>query len=81
MSALNIILLELHVYTYCLFLYVVNSVCQLGALRLVGGRNNLEGRVEVCLGNRWGTICDDFWNNADANVACRQLGYAGVGML
>ena len=32
----------------CLFLYVVNSVCQLGALRLVGGRNNLEGRVEVC---------------------------------
>ena len=65
----------------CLFLYVVNSVCQLGALRLVGGRNNREGRVEVCLSNRWGTICDNFWNNADANVACRQLGHAGVGML
>ena len=43
----------------CLFLYVVNSVCQLGALRLVGGRNNLEGRVEVCLGNVVGTMCVD----------------------
>ena len=43
----------------CLFLYVVNSVCQLGALRLVGGRNNLEGRVEVCECGVCVNNCDD----------------------
>ena len=35
--------------------------------------------MEVCLDNQWGTICDDLWNSPDANVACRQLGFAGTG--
>ncbi|MBJ95113.1 MAG: hypothetical protein CMP23_11660 [Rickettsiales bacterium] len=45
-----------------------------GDLRLAGTGSGFEGRIEIYYSGQWGTICDDSWGTADAQVACRQLG-------
>ena len=54
--------------------------CTDGELRLAGGNIANEGRVEICMNNVWGTVCDDFWGKTDAAVVCRQLGYSTQGV-
>ena len=54
--------------------------CTQGELRLVGGSSELEGRLEICNNNQWGTICDDQFGPNSANVACRQLGHSDTGI-
>ena len=53
--------------------------CVHGDVRLIGGTNDYEGTVEVCVNNLWGTICDSSWSSNDASVVCSQLGYLASG--
>ena len=47
----------------------------MSALRLMGGKVAHEGRLEIRYDGQWGTICDDYWTDVEADVACRALGY------
>ncbi|XP_012276535.1 protein bark beetle isoform X2 [Orussus abietinus] len=43
-------------------------------VRLLGGKTNLEGRLQVRIGERWGTVCNYGWTIRDAALVCHQLG-------
>ena len=41
----------------------------------MNGTTLQEGRLEICINSNWSTVCDDMWDDTDARVICRQLGY------
>ena len=47
--------------------------CHQSALRLADGNTFDSGRVEICHDNIWGTICDDYFGNTEAQVACKEI--------
>ena len=57
----------------------VDTSCNNRDICLVGGINELEGRVEICYNKMWGSVCHTSWSTYDANVVCKQLGYQPTG--
>ena len=64
-----------------LYEHTSNIDCRNGSLKLVGGASYREGRVEVCVGGRWGTVCGEGWTNEDAGLMCSRLGYPSTSKL
>ncbi len=66
-------------------IYLAPAGCNPGDVRLVNGTSATaelfsSGRVEICINNTFGTICDHHWDELDAQVVCRQLQFAPNGV-
>ena len=54
----------------------VLAACAYGNVRLTGGQEENEGRLEICSSqSTWGTVCNKQWTEANTKVACQDLGF------
>jgi len=44
-------------------------------IRLMGGEDERQGRVEVKLFGFWAAVCGKDWSASEAKVVCYMLGY------
>ncbi|KXJ07532.1 Deleted in malignant brain tumors 1 protein [Exaiptasia diaphana] len=62
----------------------VGIVCNTGKaqpLRLASKEYSslsVKGILQIYHNGQWGTICDDYWDMTDTNIACKQLGYTSA---
>ena len=60
--------------------FILIELCTDGQVRVIGSSSSHIGRVEVCVNQTWGTVCDSTWNDRAASVICRQLGFSPYGI-
>eukprot|EP00757_Euglenozoa_sp_SAG-D1_P025193 gene25193-11015_t len=48
-----------------------------GEIRLVGSDLEVDGRLEICHDNKWGSVGDSYFDAKAARTVCRQLGLTG----
>ena len=57
------------------FIAVDDGMCLEGEIRLVGGSRSGEGRVQMCFNGVWGSVCSLGFDEPEAQVTCRNLGF------
>ncbi len=65
----------IYIYDSTIDIRTSKASCSDGAVRLIGGDDILEGRLEVCINNAWGTVCQRGFSSDEAAVVCRYLGF------
>ena len=68
--------INLRSFTY--YVLYSSAACADGEVRLVEGESEWEGRLEVCLSQRWGTVSSDGWSHTNTHVICNDLGYETI---
>lgn len=54
--------------------------CEAGNVQLTGGPNRFEGRVEVCVNERWAQVCGNGgWGIRTSAAVCNQIIAGGNG--
>ena len=72
-----------------IYVWFIYFVCFTGSTRIWGnpynsqvrlsqGAYSSQGLVEVYCNGQWGTVCDDFFYQTEADTVCKQLGYTGA---
>ena len=69
----------LHMFPLCACVYIAD--CVDGDVMLQDGTHPSNGRVEICQYGIWQSVCSSHWDQNDAVVICRQLGYDSEGIL
>lgn len=49
--------------------------CEDGDVRLRDGTNHLDGRLEICINDAWGTVCENEFTSDEARIVCAKLGF------
>ena len=55
--------------------FVHFSVYTAGTMELVNGTQPNSGRIELVRNGLRGTVCDDAWDDKDAKVVCKMIGF------
>ena len=63
-------------FDHFLHYFVVQTGCTEGKIRLVGGKSDKEGDIQICHQGVWGYTCGYYWNSDLSRVVCQQLKFS-----
>ena len=66
---------------HLMFSYSFSLFSLIDSIRLVNGNSLCSGRLEVKSNQRWSSVCEDDFDQQDAEVVCRELGCGAPSVL